>query len=177
MPKLSKVACRLSPSQGLLSEHSERGQKNKKKNASYGCGNARGKDKRTEERELCVDETRLKINKANVCNNKIYAHYVIWGGGSPVSAEAHVSTCTHSQAHVCTYTQTHTNPVFQRAQLPEQHRWRTATWRADPDSPPRQTYYRYIECMIHRKKDPYCIHKSHKHAHTKKEAIEGETLF
>lgn len=80
MPKLSKVACRLSPSHGLSSEHSERGQKKQGKIASYGCGNARREDKRTEERELCVDETRLKINKANVCNNKIYAHYVIWGG-------------------------------------------------------------------------------------------------
>lgn len=41
----------------------------------------------------------------------------------------------------CTLMHAHTNPVFQRAQLPELHRWRTATWRADPDSPPRRTHY------------------------------------
>lgn len=94
-----------------------------------------------------------------------------------VSGSAQTFTCTRPKAHACTYTQTHTNPVFQRAQLPEQHRWRTATWRADPDSPPRQTYYRYIQCMIHRKKTLTAYIRSHKHAHTEKEAIQGETLL
>lgn len=92
-----------------------------------------------------------------------------------VSGSAQTFTCTCPKARACTYTQTHTNPVFQRAQLPEQHRWRTATWRVDPDSPPRQTYYRYIQCMKHRKKTLTAYIRRHKHAHTEKEAIQGET--
>lgn len=33
-----------------------------------------------------------------------------------------LDACTNTHLYAGTYTQTHTNPVFQRAQLPEQHR-------------------------------------------------------
>lgn len=110
-----------------------------------------------------------QLNLCTLCNPGGYF--------TSVSGSAQTSTYTQPKAHACTYTQTHTNPVFQRAQLPEQHRWRTATWRADPDSPPRQTYYRYIQCMIHRKKTLTAYIRSHKHAHTEKDAVQGETLL
>lgn len=87
-----------------------------------------------------------------------------------------------AHTHMHAYTYTHTNPVFQRAQLPELHRWRTATWRADPDSPPRQTCWTHththtdIYSMWYTEiKDMYSLHREALNMQTERERERPET--
>lgn len=78
---------------------------------------------------------------------------------------------THKHPYASMYA--HTNPVFQRAQLPEQHRWRTATWRADPDSPPRQTHYTDTQVYIYTAYDTKKTHRKDTHTCKQIEATVG----